>query len=352
MRLMLIMTSMFVGCSPMLTPLEPHATQALVVTPSRTRVLWVLDNSGSLNTPIDPASSQCPAACGAGFPCPSGCVTRKMLISDGLELFAASVVSDEHIAIPFPQGKTPAVCEGPSTAFPVQASELAPSFAIRVATGGTPTGAALTFASSLTAEGFTDTIVVLVTDGFPNCNPNNAHNIGTGPGGNGDGPDQIQACRCVSGSCTSTLCSLGCIDDLGTAAAANAFTPLGYQLMVLTIGPDFETSVAPYSDMKIDLAPSDSKTYRVRTALDFNLPAARLDRALKESHRCTWWLDREVTRDTLSVSLEGNMVPDSEWSFRGEGAHQRVVLTGTACQRLLADPTLTPGLGYSVAENL
>lgn len=352
MRLVLIISSMLLGCNPLLTPLEASAPQALVVTPSRTRVLWVLDTSGSLSLPVDPSSPLCPMNCGPGVPCPSGCATRKALISEGLERFTSTVSSEGHVALPYPGsiglGTIQDQCAGPERAMAFEASELAPWFASRAPAGGTPTGAALTFAATVAAPDFTDTVVVLVTDGFPNCNPNNAHNTCSG----NPTPEQIQACQCVSGNCmTNTLCSLGCKDDLGTAAAASAFTPLGYQLMVLTVGSDFDITIAPFSDMKIDLSPADSKTFQVRSAGDFTPAITRLDRALKEAHRCTWWLDREVTRETLLVTLDRVDVPDSDWGFRGEGGAQRVVFTGASCDRLLADETLTPGLMFSFHDS-
>lgn len=341
------------GCNPVVTPLQVRAPQALTAAPAAAEVVWLLDTSGSMLAPEDPMDPACPMGCGTeASPCPAACPTRQDLLVAGLQRLTAGLPGAVgHSVVLFPNGP---LCAAPSTHLAgVSAAQVAPTYAAVAPAGGTPTAAALRYAATLPVASHTERLVVLVTDGIPNCNPDNPNHVCAGPA-------NTAACRCTTNSCAGALCALGCVDDLGVQAAGQALEDAGHRLMVVALGADFAASAAPFSTMRVHLQPRcddasdcggaacgadgqcEEQVFRTETQGDFDAPALRLTEAAVESERCTWWLGLDVTAAELEVTLGGTTVPPSQWTLWGSGAAQRVRLSGAACAALVmgaAPPT-------------
>jgi hypothetical protein len=95
-------------------------------------------------------------------------------------------------------------------------------------TGGTPTSQSLRFVKDLPWLQSADRprFVVLLTDGAPNCNEQNAYRGG-----------DVQ-CRCTSAFCTGDLERRGCLDQDATVAAVEALAERGIQTVVIGFGGD------------------------------------------------------------------------------------------------------------------
>jgi hypothetical protein len=53
---------------------------------------------------------------------------------------------------------------------------------------------------------------------------------------------RVAACNCQRSNCSSSFCSLGCLDDLATVANTEQLGQLGLQLMVIGVGADITTA--------------------------------------------------------------------------------------------------------------
>lgn len=347
------------GCTPTLTPVFARQATPLTSQANPPRIIWVFDNSGSLEVPVDPAASSCTAGCGLPTNrCPPGCPTRKDLRLAGLDRFESAIPSSvTHAAVFYPSD---ALC-GPPSFFDSNLSmpQLISNVAIRAPIGGSPTGPALRYVASLPQIAQAETFVVLLTDGLPNCNSDNPFNVcSVDPADAGAAAEALQACRCTTATCwPAVVCAQGCLDELATVAASHQLVEHEMRLMVVALGSDIALgpSIARSSlaSMEIDLGPACTseadcegracgadgfcvdKLYVAPAAADFEAPARRLADAVQRSARCTWWLPRQVTAAELTVELGGAVVSPTEWTLEGS-AEQRVVLSGAACERLLA----------------
>jgi hypothetical protein len=102
--------------------------------------------------------------------------------------------------------------------------------------GGTPTSLSLRFVGDQVdlQGGERRDFVLLLTDGLPNCNPNNPN------GGN------TTTCRCTQNPCPNPPPSLLCLDKDASVAAVNDLKTKEIQTIVIGFGADF-TSTAPES---------------------------------------------------------------------------------------------------------
>lgn len=342
------------ACSPLLTPLSERQLQPLTAETRPARVVWLVDRSGSLLTPVDPEDSACPANCGPTSLCPANCPTRHSQLVAGLGTLANALpATTTHAAVFFPTGTQ---CGAPTQVSEgLTAAQVAAAAATTIPIGGTPTAQALQYVASLPARAV-ETFVVLLTDGVPNCNPSNPNQICTS-----QTPQAITACQCTGTNCsTSSMCSLGCLDDLSTVNASHALVAQGLQLLVIGLGADLSTvrSSAPLSALEMALPRTcvtaadcsgggscsaglcSERVFLTERETDYEAPALRLAEAVRRSERCTWWLPREVLAKDLVVSVGGAETDD--WSLTGAGAGQRLVFGTAACAQLLAEPTVLP----------
>ncbi len=220
----------------------PMAT-VITATASLPDVTWVVDKSGSMLSPIE-STGACPAGCGQSNPCPAGCSTRWGTIRAvlGAEL-TASATSARHSGVLFPTDNTCGVPMAfdvaPTTDVEPDLSALANRLisALDAAkpTGGTPTAQSLQLLTGVT--GFRtderDHLVVLITDGVPNCNPKNPNTC-----------DNITTCRCTLNTCAASSCSLGCLDEAATGKAVAELSAAGARVLVVAVGLEVATTDA------------------------------------------------------------------------------------------------------------
>lgn len=217
-------------------------------------VMVLLDNSGSMAAPTNPSDPNCPTGCGPSSPCPVSCPTR---ISEVKLAFATWLGQQGGLArlglTVYPVGS---VCQVPTAvdvALPApsamdapgqlqtKANEVNAAVQALAPSGGTPTGASLTFVGTLAglndaADSRAD-VVLLVTDGLPNCNDANPNAMCSAPNA---------ACKCTVSSCaTAPICSLGCLDTDATVAAIAALRAKGIRVAVVGFGADTAAGDAP-----------------------------------------------------------------------------------------------------------
>lgn len=176
----------------------------------RPDVLVLLDRSGSMGFPINPLdTSACPANCGDGTnPCPASCPTRISELRAAMPVFFNAAKDQARFGLAlFPQGKgsanqcvatnsslipEPLPADGPETTanlalWAAQTDRISSFISATmpeklVVGGGTPTAASLDFIGTtpgLAQEGELkrQRIVLLLTDGLPNCRPGDPNAI-------------------------------------------------------------------------------------------------------------------------------------------------------------------------------
>jgi len=217
--------------------------------------MLVIDISGSMSLANDPSAPGCPAGCGFGVnPCPVDCPTRISTLRAAMSSWLKTRGAMLRLGLTtYPSGPmcqssaTPSVNLPAATATDVGTSAVLQQNAATVNStlqgltpqGGTPTGDALRGLASLpgliAADGRAD-YVVLITDGLPNCNMNNANALCTC--GSNCTTTQVSACNCTTSSCATALCSLGCLDSMGAVSAVTQLQSAGIKRVVIGFGAE------------------------------------------------------------------------------------------------------------------
>jgi hypothetical protein len=320
--------------APDADPPSGAGRQALAATPVATKVLFLVDASGSMQLPIDPTSAACDPGCGEGWPCTPACQTRWDLSRTLVSTLLAALPPQAEAALAiYPQDSSCGTPTGLTTAFSAR-----PDFSVlatRVPVGGTPTAAALSLALSLPefADASSDRIVVLVTDGLPNCNPSNPANAcGPGP----------VTCQCTVADCTR-LCPTGCLDDDATFAAAQRLGARGVQLITVTLGPEWSASpmarrVADgLAKVDVDDASCGPHCRSLVVALEDQAAFARASREVSQRlARCSFRLAAAAKPDGLTVELAGQPLAPDGFTLAGD----RVWLGEEPCARYRAGAEL------------
>jgi hypothetical protein len=201
--------------------------------PLKPNVLFLIDTSGSMGnmtptgrTRLDEMKGGVAAALtnNAGrarfglvtFPARGGMCEAASTVQAG---FDAAAVDDER-----------AIAES--------ASRVSTQVLVLNASGGTPTGASVEFAT--TRSGFAPSgrrnFMILVTDGVPNCNQNNPHNQCTAPN---------PRCQCTTLDCSmQPACVLGCTDQDATVGAIRAARSRGIQTIVVGLSEAWDMPTA------------------------------------------------------------------------------------------------------------
>lgn len=222
-------------------------------------VVFVVDRSFSIISPFDPSKSACLLAdqtlCGTqGVDnCdPSRCPTRLRTVQSQLETFMANHPSQARYGLAF----FPATAAGASTPveacraptemtvpppssdepLPLQRSEEAVLEAIRnvpTPAGSTPLSATLAMVAQAipldSSAAMNGDAVVVITDGLPNCNPNNPH----------DGILDPAGCRCTVTTCSpSSVSRIGCLDQDASMVSVNSLRERGVRTFFMPVGSD------------------------------------------------------------------------------------------------------------------
>lgn len=224
-------------------------------------VMLLVDTSGSMNTPLMPASPEC-GGC-SGSTCPATCPTRASVLKSGLRQFLQTQAGAGWLGLTtFPdsvasQTFDPVGCAPATTqAVPLSiqagdapAAVLAQRQAVLAGveafgssqpfTGGTPTAASLRFLATLPSlsTATRPAGVILVTDGLPNCNPNNALSCSASP------PPAQNLCT-LGANCVGLYCRAGYLDSNETLLAVRALRSAGVKVAVIGLGADFSVDEA------------------------------------------------------------------------------------------------------------
>lgn len=177
--------------------------------------------------------------------------------------------------------------------------------------GGTPTSASLAFVGTLPSmqDASRDRVVVVITDGLPNCNDTNP-NAMCSPAAD------VAACKCTVGSCYASLCSVGCLDDDGTTQTITALAAQGIETVVVGFGEEANLTTARgvFSRMALAGGPRDARVAVDHASLQDTLNA--LTRELQPK-ACTFTLARTPTSDERLVVEVGGRV--ATWQSLGHG---------------------------------
>jgi von Willebrand factor type A domain len=210
-------------------------------------VMLLIDTSGSMANPIV-------AGCTG-----TECATRMSELKSGISSWLQAKSSSVRVGLAtFPDAPSgPVQCgttSPPSVGFPAptnsdegtqeslarQAERVKSVLSMKIPRGGTPTASALLQMMPSFGPIPRERFVVLVTDGVPNCNPENVNNVCVQPN------DQ---CQCTTfgnplGCGMPSLCSLGCLDATASLGAVAALANAGIKTIVVSFGPDLTGPVA------------------------------------------------------------------------------------------------------------
>lgn len=369
-------------------------------------IMLLVDNSGSMLLPTDPANPACAPGCGSSQTnrCAPTCPTRvsemraamnSFLLNRGtvarfgLTVFPqvngdscrAPVVVNE--AIPGPTRND----EGTDQALISNASKV--NDTLRTLTndpiGGTPTGAALAFVGGQPAlndlgDGRTD-LVILLTDGLPNCNPQNSANV-CDCAGSGCSQARLAACTCTIGACDTTLsnyCNIGCLDGNDTVAQVKALFQRDIRTVVVGFGADVNSGPGPAvlkamadeggfarrcpdgttaecgggaCDLSTHLC--EQSFYAARNGAELEAALAKISEGVM-GNPCEFVLtEKPDDAGLLSVLVDGQVVApvrDVTWEYFE--AKQSVVFAGDICERLKASTPQEPvNLEFRIVNRL
>ncbi len=244
-------------------------------------VMLLVDNSGSMLMPTDPSDPDCRVVntqgatvlCGsASTLCPLGCATRISELKSAMGTFLQTSGSIARLGLTvFPSRGTDANglngCD-PSSNVPVQlpapttadegteAALLATAQQVNAEIqrlsplGGTPTASSLGFVgtyaglneSSDANDDYRADFVLLLTDGLPNCNGQNANAVCSNPSA---------ACECTTDNCSAgtdpvrSTCSKGCLDRDVTVQKVKELREKGIRTIVVGFGAELASGNGP-----------------------------------------------------------------------------------------------------------
>ncbi|MBL8918328.1 MAG: VWA domain-containing protein [Myxococcaceae bacterium] len=215
-------------------------------------VMFLVDMSGSMNVPMNPAEPTC-GSC-SGSMCPATCPTRISTLREALGAFVqANSTAARYGLTTFPANNPAFNPTGCAPADAQLVAMLAPTTpdsmgtlnsqanAVRMAvtglgsttpaTGGTPTADSLGFVRSVPALASSSGRprgVILVTDGLPNCNPGNPLSCSSMP------PPPADLCT-IGNSCVGPYCRAGYLDQVATVQAVTALRLAGVRVAVIVL---------------------------------------------------------------------------------------------------------------------
>lgn len=233
-------------------PVEPLALaqttigEVLRAKSSKPNLMVLLDTSGSMKLPVNPALPACQTAnglCGdprSGADCNTNtCPTRWSELQGAMSTFLNSNGPTARMGLttfpnPPPGGSTtadqctastavripiPQIDDTDTTGLQNSANSISnvilsiPNSGAGSPVGGTPTSLSLRFVGNQADLQGTDRqdFVLLLTDGLPNCNASNPNSGATNP----------DACQCTLSSCAGSAATLGCLDKDASVLAIN-----------------------------------------------------------------------------------------------------------------------------------
>jgi hypothetical protein len=255
-------------------PVEPLAiaqttqTKTVVGRQLKPDLMFLIDKSGSMNFAANDQIAPCTPGCNtSGNPaCAAGCKTRLQELKTAMGAFLATngTIAWMGMAI-FPtavagSGGTIDQCGATSSADikvqltpnktddPIELKASADAVNAEIQRlpvgGGTPTGDSLKFLGGYGALSDPDPkvpredFVLLLTDGLPNCNSQNANNC-----------NNAAACRCTLVPATSCVpasyCTQGCLDKDNSATQVTELRKKNIKTIVIGFGADTASGDGP-----------------------------------------------------------------------------------------------------------
>lgn len=367
----------------------------VVAKSAKPNLMLLVDKSGSMDLPVDPANAACPSGCGAtkATLCPSTCPTRWTQLQAAMDSFLRTNGSVARLGMmAFPADSS---CGAPgSVEIELAASsdraadlqfqadrinaalqQISSSGAAGSSSGtggGTPISPSLRLLESYAGlqDPSREDLVLLLTDGLPNCNESNVNSCAA-----------PVACRCTlsSGSCGSpgsAYCTLGCLDEDGSVAAVTALRAREIKTIVVGFGADtaqgdgpqvlsalaqaggFRPACASDADcgsIAGSCEPSSNtclpRFYQAANGAELAAALAAIARAI-DPKPCEYELtDPPVDARMISIRVDGEPIPSDSgtWSY----VDGKLTFTGELCAKLEASTPASPvRLQVQVLERL
>lgn len=384
------------GCQAYdLEPVNPlglrtvHVHSAIMHLKARPDLMLMVDKSGSMNLPINPADARCPAGCGKNqlTPCPAGCPTRWTELKTAMDGFLTQYGGVARLGLTQFAGPPPGLpsntCVPGNVLVNTSDSNDVPSELTATASQidaaiqainpqqGTPTGPTLKMLSGYAplANPDRDDYVLLLTDGLPNCNADNPNVYTIDP----------VACRCTDPD--PDVCRVAgnqsCLDKDNTVAQIASLSGESVKTVVVGFGAETAAGAGPEVLTAMGQAGGYTLTcplgtdaecaggtcnladqtcsntyYQASNGADLSAALARLAETI-DPKPCEHKLPL-VPSDPkfISVVVDGEAVPEGDDTWRYVPP-QQVDLQGSLCARAEQTSTLAPmDLSIGVIQTL
>jgi len=359
-----------------------HVQKLVAAIKPKPELMLMVDRSGSMLKPINPADPSCPSGCGSpANKCPATCPTRWSELKGAMDDFLTTYGGVARMGLtpftgPFDQA-TGSVCNpgivevDTSQSNDVPAELQAQAAAINAKIGtvdpnyGTPTGPTLknlaSYAPLQNAD--RDDYILLLTDGLPNCNPDNAHEYTSDPA------DQA-SCKCTEpnqATCAIPgFTKITCLDQDDTVTQISALQAKGVKTVVVGFGAETASGDGPAVLAAMGAAGGYTLTcpngqdsecaggtcnlgdqtcsntyYQAGDRAALSAALARLARTI-DPFPCQYTLPLVPTNEKfISVVVDGVAVPrgPDTWEYVPP---QELDLVGSLCAKAEASSTLSP----------
>lgn len=358
-------------------------TETITAVNLKPTLMMVVDKSGSMYAPIDPADSRCtPAGCGTvSNPCAAGCPTRISELRSAMNTFlsgsgtvarmgltaypytaggdACGAPTEADILVPMAGADDDATLQSTASTIDGQIQALAPG-------GGTPTGTTLAGLQNYTPlkDSQRSNFVLLLTDGEPNCNRNNPI----------DCTDPV-ACKCTVGpSCGlpdggGANCRIGCLDQDGTVAAITQLRSAGIKTIVVGFGAELASGNAPAVLTAMAMAGGFARTcpngtdaecgtgdtcntltrqcnrpyYQSSNGAELAAALAEIGAGIVDDNPCEHLLSvRPADPRFLSVIVNDTPTPSGDQTWHYDELSNKVIFTGALCTQLMSSTSSNP----------
>ncbi|PTL78357.1 adventurous gliding motility lipoprotein CglB [Vitiosangium sp. GDMCC 1.1324] len=360
-------------------PVEPLAisqttkTRVLQARQAKPNLMLLVDTSGSMTLPVNPALPACNpggSRCGSKtLPCDTSvCATRWSSLQDAMKDFLTRSGSIARFGLAtypdlnadkdyqcggatgltalteaLPEGEADDVATLTNKATNVNnklqaIKNSSSSSSVTVPAGGTPTSLSLRFVGNNPAlqSAARSNFVLLLTDGLPNCNP---QNVNAYPSAN---------CRCTLDNpefCKSApYDNLGCLDKDGSVVAVQELKAKNISTIVIGFGAETATGTGPEVLNAMARAGGFSDTYFQAANKDELVTALRkISETINVAEPCVIkFEDNEApsSQELVVVYLNGDRVasgPDT-WNLSGN----TLTFTGSTCARIEASTSASP----------
>lgn len=325
----------------------------------------LVDRSGSMNGPADPADPDCTFAdggtCGpAPLPaCPASCPTRWDEMKDAMHSFLTTSGDVARMGLSFFPAQGTA-CD-PSSAVEVQlngsnddsdsmkqtATDIDTAISAESPGGGTPSGASLDFVGETYAASDTSNrkkFILLLTDGLPNCN---------------FGLDNT-TCTCTEADCSIVPDGRLCLDQDGTVDQIAQLKTNDISTIVVGFGADTASGAGPAVLTAMANAGGFARTcpdgtdaecgtgdtcnvsthtcnkpfYQAANGTELAAALAKISAAIVTKDPCTFTLEQTPSDPSLlSVLIDGVETPSGPdtWVYDPAPA---VLFQGALCEKL------------------